>query len=120
MKRTAEAEPLTAGAGQFLRGGDRADDPRSAKVATLSGAEQVKDGWVLEPPRNFQAPDDGNAESDAVQAGSDEKPAPRSLGWRQSFKGVLSDGMVTMIVAHAMDGAGHAKDLESAERRTSM
>ncbi|HSR07669.1 MAG TPA: glycine betaine ABC transporter substrate-binding protein [Bryobacteraceae bacterium] len=102
MKRTAQAELLNPlGLDNSFVVVIRADDPRAAKVSTLSEAAAVKDGWILGATREFQQLSDGMPM--LTQYKLPMKAAPRSMDGGQLFK-ALEDGMVTMIVAHATDG----------------
>ena len=103
MKRTAQAELLNPlGLDNSFVVVIRADDPRAAKVSTLSEAAAVKDGWILAVTREFQQLSDGMPM--LTQYKVPMKVAPLSMDGGQLFK-ALADGMVTMIVAHATDGA---------------
>jgi glycine betaine/choline ABC-type transport system substrate-binding protein len=103
MKRTAQAELLNPlGLDNSFVVVIRADDPRAAKVSTLSDAAAVKDGWILGATAEFQQLGDGMPM--LTQYKLTMKAAPRSMDGGQLFK-ALEDGMVTMIVAHATDGA---------------
>lgn len=103
MKRTAQAELLNPlGLDNSFVVVIRADDPRAGKVSTLSEAAAVSDGWILGTTREFQQLSDGMP--NLTQYKLPMKVAPRSLEGGQLFK-ALEDGMVTMIVAHATDGA---------------
>lgn len=103
MKRTAQAELLNP-----LRLDDsfvvviRADDPRAAKVATLSDAAKVTDGWILGITSEFQEVSDGMPM--LTQYKLPMKAAPRSMDKGQLYT-ALENRMVTMIVARATDGA---------------
>ena len=108
MKRTAQAELLNPlGLDNSFVVVIRADDPRAAKVSTLSEAAAVKDGWVLGTTREFQQLGDGMPSLTEYKLPM--KEAPRSLESGQLFK-ALGDGMVTMIVTRAADGALTQKD----------
>ena len=103
MKRTAQAELLNPlGLDNSFVVVIRANDPRAAKVSTLSEAAAVQDGWVLGATREFQQLSDGMPM--LIQYKLPMKAAPRSMDGGQLFK-ALQDGTVTMIVAHATDGA---------------
>ncbi len=103
MKRTAQAELLNPlGLDNSFVVVIRADDPRAGKVSTLSEAAAVSDGWILGTTREFQQLGDGMP--NLTEYKLPMKAAPRSLEGGQLFK-ALEDGMVTMIVAHATDGA---------------
>ncbi len=103
MKRTAQAELLNPlGLDNSFVVVIRADDPRAAKVSTLSEAAAVKDGWMLGATAEFQQLSDGMPM--LTQYKLPMKAAPRSTDGGQLFK-ALEGGMVTMIVAHATDGA---------------
>ena len=103
MKRTAQAELLNPlGLDNSFVVVIRADDPRAGKVSTLSEAAAVKDGWILGATAEFQQLSDGMP--NLTQYKLPMKAAPRSTDGGQLFK-ALEDGMVTMIVAHATDGA---------------
>jgi len=103
MKRTAQAELLNPlGLDNSFVVAIRADDPRAAKVSTLSDAAAVKDGWILGATAEFQQLSDGMPM--LTQYKLPMKAAPRSTDGGQLFK-ALEGGMVTMIVAHATDGA---------------
>ena len=103
MKRTAQAELLNPlGLDNSFVVVIRADDPRAAKVSTLSEAAAVQDGWILGVTAEFQQLSDGMPL--LTQYKLPMKAAPRSMDGGQLFK-ALQDGTVTMIVAHATDGA---------------
>jgi len=103
MKRTAQAEMLNPlGLDNSFVVVIRADDPRAGKVSTLSEAAAVKDGWILGATAEFQQLGDGMPH--LTQYKLPMKAAPRSMDGGLLFK-ALEDGMVTMIVAHATDGA---------------
>ncbi len=103
MKRTAQAELLNPlGLDNSFVVVIRADDPRAGKVSTLSEAAAVSDGWILGTTREFQQLGDGMP--NLTQYKLPMKAAPRSVEGGQLFR-ALEDGMVTMIVAHATDGA---------------
>ena len=103
MKRTTQAELLNPlGLDNSFVVVIRADDPRAAKVSTLSEAAAVKDGWILGATAEFQQLDDGMPS--LTQYKLPMKAAPRSMDGGLLFK-ALEEGMVTMIVAHATDGA---------------
>jgi len=103
MKRTAQAELLNPlGLDNSFVVVIRADDPRAAKVSTLSEAAAVKDGWILGITREFQQLSDGMPMLTLYKLPM--KAAPLSMDGGQLFK-ALTDGMVTMIVEHATDGA---------------
>jgi len=103
MKRTAQAELLNPlGLDNSFVAVIRADDPRAAKVSTLSDAAEVKDGWILGTTADFQQLADGMPM--LRQYKLPMKASPRSMDGGQLFK-ALEGGMVTMIVAHATDGA---------------
>ena len=102
MKRTTQAELLNPlGLDNSFVVVIRADDPRGAKVSTLSEAAAVKDGWILGATAEFQQLDDGMPS--LTQYKLPMKAAPRSMDGGLLFK-ALEEGMVTMIVAHATDG----------------
>jgi osmoprotectant transport system substrate-binding protein len=103
MKRTAQAELLNPlGFDNSFVVVIRADDPRAAKVSTLSEAAAVSDGWILGATAEFQQLSDGMP--NLTQYKLPMKAAPRSTDGGMLFK-ALQDGTVTMIVAHATDGA---------------
>lgn len=103
MKRTAQAELLNPlGLDNSFVVVIRADDPRAAKVATLSEAAAVSDGWILGATAEFQQLGDGMP--NLTQYKLPMKAAPRSMDSAALYK-ALEDGMVTMIVARATDGA---------------
>jgi glycine betaine/choline ABC-type transport system substrate-binding protein len=103
MKRTAQAELLNPlGLDNSFVVVIRGDDPRAAKASTLSEAAAVKDGWILGATAEFQQLSDGMPM--LTQYKLPMKAAPRSMDGGQLFK-ALADGTVTMIVAHATDGA---------------
>ena len=103
MKRTAQAELLNPlGLDNCFVVVIRADDPRADKVSTLSEAAAVKDGWILGATAEFQQLDDGMPS--LTQYKLPMKAAPRSMDGGLLFT-ALQDGMVTMIVAHATEGA---------------
>lgn len=103
MKRTAQAELLNPlGLDNSFVVVIRANDPRAAKVSTLSEAAAVQEGWILGATREFQQLSDGMPM--LTQYKLPMKAAPRSMDGGQLFK-ALEDGTVTMIVAHATDGA---------------
>ncbi len=102
MKRTAQAELLNPlGLDNSFVVVIRADDPRAAKVSTLSEAAAVQDGWILGATAEFQQLNDGMPM--LTQYKLPMKAAPRSMDGGRLFK-ALEDGMLTMIVAHATDG----------------
>jgi glycine betaine/choline ABC-type transport system substrate-binding protein len=103
MKRTAQAELLNPlGFDNSFVVVIRADDPRAGKVSTLSEAAAVKDGWILGATAEFQQLGEGMPS--LTQYKLPMKAAPRSMDGGLLYK-ALQDGMVTMIVAHATDGA---------------
>lgn len=103
MKRTAQAELLNPlGLDNSFVVVIRADDPRAAKISTLSEAAAVQDGWILGATAEFQQLSDGMPM--LTQYKLPMKAAPRSMDGGQLFK-ALQDGAVTMIVVHATDGA---------------
>ncbi|MDP9115207.1 MAG: hypothetical protein M3O20_16180, partial [Acidobacteriota bacterium] len=103
MKRTAQAELLNPlGLDDSFVVVIRADDPRAAKVATLSDAAKVTDGWILGITSEFQEVSDGMPM--LTQYKLPMKAAPRSMDKGQLYT-ALENRMVTMIVARATDGA---------------
>jgi len=103
MKRTAQAELLNPlGLDNSFVVVIRADDPRADKVSTLSEAATVKDGWILGATSEFQQLGDGMPS--LTQYKLPMKAAPRSMDGGLLFT-ALQEGMVTMIVTHASEGA---------------
>jgi glycine betaine/choline ABC-type transport system substrate-binding protein len=79
----------------------RADDPRAAKVSTLSGAAEQTDGWKLGASFEFQQISDGLPS--LLQYKLPMKAAPRSMSGDLLFK-ALDEKSVSMVIARSTDG----------------
>jgi glycine betaine/choline ABC-type transport system substrate-binding protein len=102
MKRTAQLDLLDPlGMDNPFVAVIRTDDARAGKVATLSEAAAVKDGWALGVTAEFQQLSDGMPA--LTQYKLPMKAAPRSMDGGDLFK-ALEQGTVTMIVVRATDG----------------
>jgi osmoprotectant transport system substrate-binding protein len=103
MKRLAQADLLNPlGIDNSFVAVIRADDARANKVSTLSEAAQVSDGWIVGASLAFQQLPDGMPA--LTQYKLPMKAAPRSMDGDLSLK-ALENNAVTMMVAHATDGA---------------
>jgi glycine betaine/choline ABC-type transport system substrate-binding protein len=102
MKRLAQADLLNPlGIDNSFVAVIRADDPRAAKVSTLSEAAAVSDGWMLGASLEFQQLSDGMPT--LTQYKLPMKAAPRSMDGDLLFK-ALEQAAVTMIVVRATEG----------------
>lgn len=102
MKRVAQADLLNPlGFENPYVAVIRTDDPRAAKVSTLSDAAAVTTGWVLGASPEFQQLSDGMPT--LTQYKLPMKAAPRSMSGDLLFK-AMEQGAVTMVVVRATDG----------------
>jgi len=102
MKRLAQADLLNPlGMDNSFVAVIRADDPRAARVSTLSEAAAVSDGWILGASLEFQQLTDGMPA--LTQYKLPMKAAPRSMDGDLLFK-ALEQAAVTMIVVHSTEG----------------
>jgi osmoprotectant transport system substrate-binding protein len=85
----------------------RSDDPRAAKISTLSEAAEVSDGWKLAASFEFQQLSDGLPS--LLQYKLPMKSALRSMDANLLFK-ALEQMSVSMIIARATDGILTQKD----------
>jgi osmoprotectant transport system substrate-binding protein len=108
MQRVAQAELLKPlGLDNSFVAVIRANDPRAARVSTLSEAAQVSTGWALAASYEFQQLSDGIP---ALNVYKLPMTAPvRSMEGNLLLK-ALEQGAVSMIIAHATDGVLTSKD----------
>ena len=108
MKRIAQAQLMNPlGFDNGFVAVIRSDDPRAAKISTLSEAAGASDGWKLAASFEFQQLADGLPS--LMQYKLPMKSAPRSMDGDLLFK-ALDQMSVTMIVARATDGILTQKD----------
>ena len=108
MKRIAQAQLMNPlGFDNGFVAVIRSDDPRAAKISTLSEAAGASDGWKLAASFEFQQLTDGLPS--LMQYKLPMKSAPRSMDGDLLFK-ALDQMSVTMIVARATDGILTQKD----------
>ena len=108
MRRIAQSELLpTLGFDNGFVAVIRSDDPRAAKVANLSEAAQVSEGWKLGASIEFQQLSDGLPS--LMQYRLPMAAAPRSIDGELLFK-ALEQKSVTMAVARSTDGILTAKE----------
>jgi glycine betaine/choline ABC-type transport system substrate-binding protein len=108
MRRIAQSELLNPlGFDDSFVAVIRTDDPRAAKVSTLSEAAKSEEGWKLGASLDFQQRGDGLPA--LLQYKLPMKAAPRTLEDSLIFQ-ALQQNTVNMIVAHATDGALTSRD----------
>jgi osmoprotectant transport system substrate-binding protein len=108
MKRVAQAQLFDSlGFDNGFVAVIRSDDPRAAKVSTLSEAAAVSDGWKLAASYEFQQLSDGLPT--LVEYKLPMRAAPRSMEGNLLFK-ALEQMSASMIIARATDGILTQKD----------
>jgi osmoprotectant transport system substrate-binding protein len=108
MRRLAQVEVLDPlGFDNFFAMVIRRDDARKFKVATLSQAAQVKDGWKLGLGYEFDGRMDGMPALSKYRLPLSGSPRIMDLGLMYK---ALELGQVTMVAANATDGPLAAHD----------
>jgi osmoprotectant transport system substrate-binding protein len=108
MRRLAQVEVLDPlGIDNFFAMVIRGDDARKYKLATLSQAAQVKDGWKLGLGYEFDGRRDGMPALDKYHLPFSGSPHIMDLGLMYK---ALEQGQVTMVAANATDGPLAAHD----------
>ncbi len=108
MRRLAQVEVLDPlGVDNFFAMVIRGDDARKLKLATLSQAAQVKDGWKLGLGYEFDGRMDGMPALNKYHLPLSGSPRIMDLGLMYK---ALELGQVTMVAANATDGPLAAHD----------
>lgn len=108
MRRLAQVEVLDPlGVDNFFAMVIRGEDARKYKLATLSQAAQVKDGWKLGLGYEFEGRMDGMPALDKYHLPLNGSPRIMDLGLMYK---ALELGQVTMVAANATDGPLAAHD----------
>ena len=108
MRRLAQVEVLDPlGIDNFFAMVIRGDDARKYKIATLSEAAQVKDGWKLGLGYEFDGRRDGMPALNKYHLPLSGSPRIMDLGLMYK---ALELGQVTMVAANATDGPLAAHD----------